>query len=319
MAKRIPTAKLLSDLERVGEKLNRAPSKTEYDEYGDYNPTTLIDRFGSWNEAKTKTGYDDPNRKYNISVENLREDLHRVAGIVGRPPSRNDYAEYGTYSVRPFYDRFDTWTNAREELGLEGGPQVDPKLSTDELIGELKRLAEAVGGTPTRTEMRERGNHGTNTYRRHFGSWTDAVQAAGLEPNEAPAKQESCPVCGEQFSVHTWREQQAKDSLYFCSLQCHGEHRRDEDAGYVYYGPEWPQRREARREKDGYECVDCGLRQAKHREQYGTGLEVHHIRPFREFDSHEEANRLENLRTLCKECHWKWERMAPLRPDTLEN
>jgi predicted HNH restriction endonuclease len=36
-------------------------------------------------------------------------------------------------------------------------------------------------------------------------------------------------------------------------------------------------------------------------------LPVHHIKPFREFDHPEEANKPENLIGLCQSCHMKRE------------
>lgn len=49
--RRIPTADLLGDIERVAEELGGRPTASEYKELGDYGSRTLFNRFGSWVRA----------------------------------------------------------------------------------------------------------------------------------------------------------------------------------------------------------------------------------------------------------------------------
>lgn len=63
------------------------------------------------------------------------------------------------------------------------------------------------------------------------------------------------------------------------------------------YGPNWTNLREEIRRRDGYQCQVCGLTETN------RSHDVHHITPFRFFQSHQEANRMENLVTLCSKCH----------------
>jgi 5-methylcytosine-specific restriction endonuclease McrA len=73
------------------------------------------------------------------------------------------------------------------------------------------------------------------------------------------------------------------------------------------YGPKWPKRRRQALNRDGWECQRCGLANEAHRSEYECNLHVHHIRPFRTFDSKSEAHELDNLLTLCAECHRRLE------------
>ncbi|WMT07796.1 helix-turn-helix domain-containing protein [Natrinema thermotolerans] len=87
-----------------------------------------------------------------------------------------------------------------------------------------------------------------------------------------------------------------------------------------YYGPNWPEQREKRLERDDHQCVVCGVSESEYRDRTGRDLDVHHIRPRREFVDddgldHEAANRLDNLITLCRSCHAKWEGI-PLKPES---
>jgi transposase len=74
-----------------------------------------------------------------------------------------------------------------------------------------------------------------------------------------------------------------------------------------HYGATWPDKRREARERDNHECQRCGMSAEIHRESHNETLQVHHIRPFREFDDPEDAHQLENPITLCRECHCKWE------------
>lgn len=87
---------------------------------------------------------------------------------------------------------------------------------------------------------------------------------------------------------------------------------------YWNYGENWREKRKRAKERDGHKCQICGMPSKKHNEKYGRALEVHHITPRIEFYSDGEfdavnANKLDNLMTVCKKCHSKWEGI-PLKP-----
>ena len=79
------------------------------------------------------------------------------------------------------------------------------------------------------------------------------------------------------------------------------------------YGPDWPKLRERVRTRDGFRCQVCGKPEGPKQH------DVHHKIPFRTFrDEHghifrEQANRMENLVTLCHECHHKAEQNVRVR------
>lgn len=74
-----------------------------------------------------------------------------------------------------------------------------------------------------------------------------------------------------------------------------------------YYGPDWNESRIQALERDNYKCRRCSMTQQEHKEKHGSELHIHHITPFKEFNSFEKANRLGNLMTLCNPCHKKLE------------
>jgi DEAD/DEAH box helicase domain-containing protein len=73
------------------------------------------------------------------------------------------------------------------------------------------------------------------------------------------------------------------------------------------YGKDWPRLREAARSRDGFACQVCGLL------ENGKQHDVHHRLPFRQLASPAEANRMNNLVTLCPACHRKAEANVRMR------
>lgn len=70
-----------------------------------------------------------------------------------------------------------------------------------------------------------------------------------------------------------------------------------------YRGPRWERTAERVRERAGRCCEDCGASEA----EIGEKLHAHHIVPFHNFESVRQANRMSNLRALCRSCHTKAE------------
>ena len=82
-----------------------------------------------------------------------------------------------------------------------------------------------------------------------------------------------------------------------------------------YRGPNWDTQRQRARERDGFRCQHCSAPEKPNRQH-----DVHHLRPFREFnyvpgqnEAYLEANRLENLVTLCRSCHLRAEAAQMMR------
>ena len=59
---------------------------------------------------------------------------------------------------------------------VQGAP-----VATDELLADMRRVAESVGGILTQRSYTEHGRYNVSTVERRFGSWGRAVQAAGFE------------------------------------------------------------------------------------------------------------------------------------------
>lgn len=130
----------------------------------------------------------------------------------------------------------------------------------------------------------------------------------------------SCDNCGK--TIYRVESKVSRSEHNFCGFECYGEHRsrnyRGEnnprwDGGSPNdYGPDWPKMRRKALKRDGYQCVICG----KSKEELGMNPDVHHIKPVKSFDTPNDANYLDNLVTLCRNHHKKWEGI-PLKPQLI--
>ncbi len=112
----------------------------------------------------------------------------------------------------------------------------------------------------------------------------------------------TCDTCGKSIE----KQPSAVHEHNFCGRECFAKWRSSSDwtgannpswlGGHSEYrGENWSRQRSAARERDNDTCQRCGVN--------GHSFPVHHIRPFHLFDTYLDANRLENLVTLCPPCH----------------
>ncbi len=190
--------RLLADLRTFAREVGHTPTKMEMRESGPHAPSTYADRFGSWTAAVEAADLEPRTATTGIPKSELVADLQCVAEELSRAPTCEEYDERGTYSDATYFRRFDSWDDALDAAGIErrSGDESGVQYATDDLLAELRRLADVLARPPTTTEMSELGDYSPNTYRRRFGSWTDALAEAGFDPERAvtPAKRNQIPT-----------------------------------------------------------------------------------------------------------------------------
>lgn len=117
--------------------------------------------------------------------EDLLDDLRQFAEQLGRTPTTREMREHGPHSEWIYADRFGTWFQALEAAGLDPDTRKRPRISTADLLDEIRRLKDELGHTPSMQEMKRHGKYGPRTYQRRFDSWDEAVTEAGLLPNRS--------------------------------------------------------------------------------------------------------------------------------------
>jgi hypothetical protein len=104
------------------------------------------------------------------------------------------------------------------------------KLSEDQLLNEIQRLARRLGKVPSIDDMDRDGRHSHMPYYREFESWAAAVEKAGFTPHQ-PIPQEfmiekpdHCRLCEDdshdEYGFHHWRYGDEPTGCYLCH-ECH--------------------------------------------------------------------------------------------------
>lgn len=142
-----------------------------------------------------------------------------------------------------------------------------------------------------------------------YGEWLSDNNTGRNHPRFTESEEVECDSCGKVMELKLYDI----SAHNFCCRSCLGrwlsEHNSGEDSvhwkGGVlhYYGRSWMEQRRKVLERDSYTCQhpECD----EDIDSLSREPDVHHITSFREFgvEKHEEANRLENLITLCRKHH----------------
>ncbi|MFQ3293030.1 MAG: hypothetical protein ACI8VE_000084 [Natrialbaceae archaeon] len=178
--RRIPDEALLAELRRLARELEKTPSEEDMRHHGNHSINTYKHRFGSWNEAIAAADLAPNPDRTERSREALLGDIKRAADDLGRPPTRREMSAYTEFDPITYRNRFGSWNQALEAAGLDSRPAQE-RVSDDELLTELQRLADELEKPPTTTDMEQKGEFSPGTYYKRFDSWNDALEAAGCE------------------------------------------------------------------------------------------------------------------------------------------
>jgi len=163
---------------------------------------------------------------------------------------------------------------------------VAQEITEIELVHQIKK-ANVVGGSKNLGELLVKQQ--VTGFKKFL--W-ETRELLSLEPLEMPETQ--LRTVGYWFSLAEGIVDQ---------LRSEGLWQNDRNA----YGPRWSELRKIVRERDHFLCQVCG------RPENGVEHHVHHKIPFRQFGNLKQANRLENLITLCPTCHQRAEVSTHIR------
>ncbi|MEF8782665.1 MAG: hypothetical protein V5A39_05190 [Haloarculaceae archaeon] len=175
-------ADLINDLHSIQDSVGQPSSwAAAIREHGTEALSRFYAEFGDLESALEAAGI-EPETPSPISEEEIIEEISRLA-TDDTPPTSDQMDEEGAYSARTCADRFGTWNEAVRAAGYEPLTVSDGRTE-EELLEEIQRLAEEVGGPPTTRDMIEHGEYTASVYFRRFESWNDAVKQAGFTPRE---------------------------------------------------------------------------------------------------------------------------------------
>lgn len=180
-------SEMISQIHWLRLELGHIPKSEELAEFdGVASPESFRKEFGSWAEALDEAGLN----KY--SKESLMEQMKLMVQILGRVPSCKDCDELCsqgvTASSRKFEKMFGTWNEAIQAAGYEPNRRVSGFFTNEKLIELIQAMHQELGRTPTISDGNERYDPNTfpsmTVFIYRFGSWNNAVKAAGLTPNK---------------------------------------------------------------------------------------------------------------------------------------
>jgi len=147
------------------------------------------------------------------TADDLLDEIRQLARELDTTPTATDMNQSGEYWASKYQEEFGGWNDAVREAGLE--PNQPWKIPTDDLLNEIRRLARELNKTPTKKQMNERGEYYGQSYQKRFGSWSEGVRQAGLEPNKRITESEfrdrpdTCRLCDhvptDELDFHHWR------------------------------------------------------------------------------------------------------------------
>ncbi|WP_308203502.1 homing endonuclease associated repeat-containing protein [Halorubrum ezzemoulense] len=121
----------------------------------------------------------EPVHERHVADDALLTDLQNVIDELEEIPTCRQYSEHGKYHSDTLYRRFGGYNSAIKAAGYE--PDVYRDIADTELLADIRETADEQGNAPTSPEYTERGTYTARTVIQRFGTWSDAVEAAGCD------------------------------------------------------------------------------------------------------------------------------------------
>jgi hypothetical protein len=148
--KRYTNEQILDELRASAERIGRSPTMREFgdDPHTTVHPQTVVEHFGSWNNAKREAGLVP--RRFATRAELLRL-LRELGKELGRPPTAKDIdARKGAMPSKSLYwHTFGSLTTALREAGFDV-PVGEERL--ERAVEQGVALARALGRLPKFTD-----------------------------------------------------------------------------------------------------------------------------------------------------------------------
>jgi hypothetical protein len=180
----IPEADLLDAIDELANEVGRVPTTQDMESRGPYSAVTYHNRFGSWTDALEAAGYDSAEYR-TISNAEVISAIHQLGQELGRPPTMREMDDQGAVSSVLAWDRFGSWDNALRTAGYDPDSRRFVYDEAD-IVDALQAVVDDLGYIPTTEEFdtHDAAPMKAVTVRARFGSWRDALRAAGVSGSQ---------------------------------------------------------------------------------------------------------------------------------------
>ena len=195
----------------------------------------------------------------------LLADLKRVATVLEKSPTIEEYDNQGKYHPSTLIRRFGGWFEVLEKCNLEK-TRSPLNISNEELFSNLEAVWIKLGRQPRYNELyKPLSNYSAATYANRFGSYRSALKSFVEHINKAGKQKPQIPPVDKPNMNKTTKTINLR--MRFSIMR-----------------------------RDNFTCKQCGKSPAVNP---GTELQIDHIFPY----SKGGETRLENLQTLCSACN----------------
>jgi hypothetical protein len=184
-------AEIIAEVHQVADELDTVPSATDFTDVSRYRQKDYTTYFESWEDVLDAADL-LPSRS------DITAEVRRVAEEFDGVPTATDFTEHSRYRQQDYLREFGSWEQVLEA--------ADVLPSEAEVREEIQRVAEELGRVPTATEFLEHSGLRQKDYRRHFGSWDEALEAAGKLPRRGAIIREIKRLNEELGSIPTASE-----------------------------------------------------------------------------------------------------------------
>jgi hypothetical protein len=140
----------------------------------------------SFDELSTEWGFDSTREAKNYARSKM-QDYYDIGSLGIISTDEAEKLVDSDITVDPGIDS-PSQTTTQTEKNSEEDTEADTKQDDDsdvphreQLINELQRISSEVGGLPSQTDLREKGNYGSWEYTYEFGSLENAYKAAEMD------------------------------------------------------------------------------------------------------------------------------------------
>lgn len=162
---------VIEEIEHISAKLEKRPSKGEFDRHKSIDGDYVYDHFESWDEAIAAADIKK------LSKSDLLDELQRLQEELGFPPISTHINEEGKFSTHDYQREFGSVDDALEIADID----------CESFISQ--RLEEAVSNTDGKLTMSEFADsipYSESVIYKFYHSWEDAVNSVTSSPIEEP-------------------------------------------------------------------------------------------------------------------------------------
>lgn len=175
---------IIEELKRLDKINSTAITQSEFLSDSKISFWTIKERYESLDEALKAANLKTIKERYNnFHKQVLLIKYKQVAKKLNRTPSSADLKKYSGFSATFYRNIFGSLSALAKEVGLEENVAGPAKKITDkDLIEELQNFAKKLGRTPRKNETNLKNcKYSVNAYKRAFGTWNNALKAAGFQ------------------------------------------------------------------------------------------------------------------------------------------